>query len=524
MTSESEVSCGVIKWLSEELKNKKMENNDLIMGFWIDTKTNNAICSEFEIRGNNIKKFLIDEFGLDKKSLEGSFLGVNDFKITLEDNNLIPDIVAHFYYVSEAYSETWVIECKGDSTSSIQRASAQVMGHAKAFAKSYIALPIEKSTQVSELAMLGYGVLKYDSSDKTIEFTGKVKTQADPKLFNYFNKYLRDLHFKSGILPYFREQPFIQRRIALSTNLALGQASEGLQSSSSHLADLKNVELIDENFGVPDRAKSFFSIIDGTLRGKTDMKRINYFRNKFPSIQTGILYKQSEYGYFMVNLLKIYLTANRSIQEFIGWIAQASLEANTKNPVMAHICTIGLKQNPLLATDLFFKKSTRAPIFQLNLARSTPNMCAVCNYKDKAEFCFCTDSDVGFYIESFNDDTSKDKYRRPFQEMYNEFFEVWNNNLPIDFFIKEELKNKYLKTFEYKNGNKTEIIAPGLIKCLLNTNWGKTMGLLRHAGIVREEVYSGLKAEFCPRYEEISLFSFDKDLKTMIESRELYIE
>ncbi|WP_287583934.1 hypothetical protein [Candidatus Borrarchaeum sp.] len=532
MTAEGEVSCGVIKWLIDQQIDWNQEKHRMDIGFWIDRLTFNAACDFLETNQNenDLVQSLENEFGISSEYLEKHWLGVQDFSIPWDNHSLTPDIMSHVYHLSDAYSETWAIECKGDAVDSIKRGFLQVIGHGKVVNKSFIALPEEFKSMVIDLKNNGYGILPYNSNNREIIFEDSIQTKADPKLLNYFNKYLRDLHLKKRVLPFLYGKPFMQRRIALLTNLSIalhifynqekykengieearifsqileaGQMAAGISNIEQHIADLIDMELINDNYEVSDRAKSFFHILDRELVGNNDIEKINHFREMLPSIQQGILYQQSEFGFFVANLLKIFLSSNKSIQEFIGWISQASQEAGSDTPVFAHVITIGLKQNPLLLTEmLLFKRTATIPRFQLNLARPRPNACATCPREDKIDFCFCG----GDESRMFEDVYTSHEQREPFQERYNEFFDVWTKTIPIEIFSRNDLRNKYVKIFKYQNENEVEILAPCFIKCLLHTNINKTTAILKHIGILGEDVRSGLKAELCTRFDPLYL-------------------
>jgi len=110
LVNEEEVVCGVIKWLVNLQINWNEEKKDIEMGFWIDTKSFNSARNLLNTEENldNFKPILADRFQIDIKILNKCFLGILDLKIPwYESHNLIPDIVVHNYYISEAYSETW---------------------------------------------------------------------------------------------------------------------------------------------------------------------------------------------------------------------------------------------------------------------------------------------------------------------------------------------------------------------------------------------------------------------------------
>jgi len=533
MVTEGEVSCGVIKWLVDNQVEWNKVKKGIDIGFWIDRQTFARACDFMGIKHskNSLIQSLEKEFGVKKEYVKKHWLGIEDFHIPWDEHSLTPDVMAHIYHLSEAFSETWAIECKGDAVDSVKRGFLQVIGHGKAVTRSFIALPEDLIGLVSDLKNNGYGILSYKPDNREIIFEDSIQTKAVPELLNFFNKYLRDLHLKKRALPFLYGKPFIQRRIALKTNLSLalhifynqnkyrknglkeaislfkklrlGKIAKGVRSPRQHIDDLISMELINEKYEISDKAKSFFYLLDRELTGKSDVEKINDFREKFPSIQSNrILYKQSEFGFYIANLLKIFLSSNRSLQEFIGWITQASQEANTKKPVFAHVITIGLKQNPLLLSEmLFFRKTDRVPNFQLNLARAKPNVCATCKLKDKIDFCFCGGDESRMFKDKY---TSHDQ-REPFQERYNEFFEVWKETLPIEIFYRNDLRKKYVKILKYKNGKEVEILAPCFIKCLLHTNINKTTAILKHIGILGEKVRSGLKAELCPRFDPLYL-------------------
>lgn len=520
MVSEGEVTCGVIKWIFEKIKHNLDQNKGIETGFWIDQKSFTLICEFLEI-DKDFTKFLeklITDFKIDSSYFKKHFLGIKNFNIPWGDHNLIPDIVVHNYYTSAAYSETWAIECKGDNIDSIKRGYLQVIGHGGAVSKSYIALAEEEENSIIDLINLGYGVLLYNSNAKNVSSKGNVLTKANAELLSYFNKYIRDLHLKEGKLPFIYGKPFIQRRIAPQTNLSLAlyiyynQKSfkenpidlatsflSGVSNVQPHIDDLKNLELINDNYEVSDRAKSFFYLLDNELTGANSTEKIKDFNKRFPSIQSNkILFKESKFGFFIANLLKIFLTSNKSIQEFTGWVSQAFHEAGNTEPIFAHVITIGIKQNPLLISEmLFYKRSNNIPSFQFNLSRTKPNVCAVCEQKDKIDFCFCGGDKKVMFKKKY---TNLDE-RIPFQECYNEFHEVWNEIIPIEIVHRKDLHEKYIKVFKYDTKKEVEILAPCFIKFLLDTNINKTTAFLKHIGILGEKVRSGLKAEVCPRFD-----------------------
>lgn len=545
MVSEGEVTKGVVKWLIEIQQKLDQTKQNIILGFWVNKQNSKMLSDLFNSNEDfeTIKESLAEEFEIEKNFLDSHFLGVLDFTIPWDYNHtLIPDLIVHMYYVSQAYSEIWAIECKGDDAESIRRGFQQVIIQGRAFSKSIIALASEKKDLVKDLKNLSYGILTYDSENEAIEEKYgdlNIQTKADPELLNYNLKYLRDLHLKKGIMFAEIEEPFMQSRIAtknklsialhifynqnnynrqnglemaktFSQKLGMGQEGEGISSINEHIKDLKNIQLIDNNYNIPEKAKSFFYILDSLLEGTSNFDKIADFREKLPSVQSNrVLYEGNKFGFIVANLIKMYLLSYKEIQEWGGWIEQASREAAVDKPTFAHVVSVALKQDPLLASKLLCVKRTAnqaQPSFQFNKARSKPNQCAVCEFEDKVEFCFCGESGDSMFITDYDinasySDQEIENFRNPFQERYNEFFEKWKNCLPMQFFTDRELRTNYIKTYVYDNGNEVEILAPCFIKCIVNTNINKTTGLLKHAGLFGKDVRSGLKAELCPRYD-----------------------
>lgn len=196
------------------------------------------------------------------------------------------------------------------------------------------------------------------------------------------------------------------------------------------------------------------------------------------------LYEMGEFPMLVSNLLNLCLKQNQNVGKIIDWIRIAQSEAKRKEVTLAHVFTVGFKNDPFIAEAMWLidKNRTTPPIFVFDSSRTRKNVCYKCRH---AKSCFGSDVNI----------TS----RESFSKKQKQFFEDWKLHSPWEFFNDKKLLDEYLIDYKYPSGETVKIIKPGFLKALAHENINKTNGMLRHAGIIEKDCPSGIKSELCVR-------------------------